>query len=129
MVWAVYLRENPLPGLYPKSVIYQFGKGDQNAVNPGTTAILRAGNLADRTLHYRHDLAFAEDPTIPKNPHNAVSLPTSPNLLFRSISRGLQDQIGIFFASDGTVIIRPEPSRFFEVPVEGPLPEGLNYIP
>ncbi|HEX6730123.1 MAG TPA: hypothetical protein VF074_08940 [Pyrinomonadaceae bacterium] len=129
VVWAPYLREKPLPGLYPKSVILQFGRGDQNAVNPGTTAILRAGNLTDRTLHYRHDLAFAEDTAILKNPHNAVSLPTSPNVLFRSISRGLQDQIGIFFASNGTIIIQPEPIRFFEMPVFGPLPENLNYIP
>jgi len=30
---------------------------------------------------------------------------------------------------DGTVVIRPETIRFFEVPVEGPLPEDLNYIP
>ncbi|MGI8998062.1 MAG: Ig-like domain-containing protein [Pyrinomonadaceae bacterium] len=129
VVWVRHLRESPLPGLYPKSVIYQFGKADQNANNPGTTAILRAGNLADRTLHYRHDLAFAEDPTIPKNPHSVVVLPTHPNALFRSIARGLQDQIGIFYASGGAVVIRPEPSRFFEVPVEGPLPEDLNYIP
>ena len=129
VVWVRHLRQSPLPGLYPKSVIYQFGRGDQNANNPGTTAILRAGNLADRTLHYRHDLAFAEDPTIPKNPHGMVALPTHPNALYRSIARGLQDQIGSFFASNGTAIIHPEPRRFFEVPVEGPLSEDLNYIP
>jgi len=129
VVWARHLRGSPLPGLYPKSVIYQFGKADQNANNPGTTAILRAGNLADRATHYRHDLAFAEDPTILKNPHSVAVLPTHPNTLFRSIARGLQDQIGIFFASHGAVVIHPEPSRFFEVPVAGPLPEDLNYIP
>ena len=28
----------------------------------------------------------------------------------------------------GTVFIHPEPARFFEVPVVGPLPESLNYI-
>jgi hypothetical protein len=64
-VWARHLREAPLPGLYPKSVIYQFATGDQVAVNPGTTAVLRAGNLADRTLYYRYDLAFAQDPSMP----------------------------------------------------------------
>jgi hypothetical protein len=69
VTWARYLREAPLPGLYPKSVIYQFAKADQQAINPGTTAILRAGNLVDRTLHYCHDLAFAEDWAIPKNSH------------------------------------------------------------
>jgi hypothetical protein len=54
---------------------------------------------------------------------------TSPNALYRSIARGVQDQISSFFASDGNVIIHPEPHRFFEVLVVGPLPEDLNYIP
>ena len=99
VVWARHLREKPLPGLYPKSVIYQFATGDQQAVNPGTTTLIRAGNLADRTVSYRHDLAFAQDPTVPGNPHLFAGSPTHPNALFRSISRGAQDQIGVFLAS------------------------------
>jgi hypothetical protein len=134
VVWARHLREEPLPGLYPKSVIYQFATGDQQAVNPGTTALIRAGNLADRTLYYRHDLAFAQDPSpttmpMPKNPHLFAGSPTSPNELFRSIARGAQDQIGAFLASDGTVVIHPEPAQVFEVPISSPLPEDLNFIP
>jgi hypothetical protein len=35
----------------------------------------------------------------------------------------------VFFASDGTEIIHPEPARFFETPVRGPLPEDFNWIP
>ena len=128
VVWARHLREQPLPGLYPKSVIYQFATGDQQAVNPGTTALIRAGNLADRTIYYRHDLAFAQDPTVPKNPHVFAGSPTHPNALFRSISRGAQDQIAVFLASGGTVIIHPEPAQFFEVPISSPLPEELNFI-
>ena len=127
--WARYLREAPLPGLVPKSLLIFFGRGDQNAINPGTSAILRAGNLIDRAIHYRHDLAFAEDATIPKNPHFFITTsPTSPNALVRSITQGVQRQIATFFASDGTVVVHAEPARFFEVPVVGPLPEGLNYI-
>jgi hypothetical protein len=130
VVWARHLREEPLPGLYPKSVIYQFATGDQQAVNPGTTALIRAGNLADRTLYYRHDLAFAQDssPSMPTNPHLFAGSPTSANALFRSISRGAQDQIGAFLASDGTVVIHPDPAQFFEVPISSPLPEALNFI-
>ena len=128
VVWARHLREVPLPGLYPKSVIYQFATGDQQAVNPGTSALMRAGNLEDRTLYYRHDLAFTQDPTMPKNPHLFAGSPNHPNALFRSISRGAQDQIGVFFASGGTVVIHPEPAHFFEVPIRSPLPEDLNYI-
>jgi virulence factor lipase-like protein len=130
VVWARHLREEPLPGLYPKSVIYQFAKTDQQAVNPGTTALIRAGNLADRTLYYRHDLAFAQDSSssMPRNPHLFAGSPTHPNALFSEISRGAQDQIGAFLASDGTVVIHPEPAQFFEVPISSPLPEDLNFI-
>ena len=127
--WVGYLREAPLPGLSPKSLLILFARGDRNAINPGTSAILRAGNLVDRTVHYRHDLAVAEDSTIPRNPHTFITVsPTSPNALLRSITQGVQRQIATFFASDGTVVVHPEPTRFFEVPVVGPLPEGLNYI-
>jgi hypothetical protein len=45
------------------------------------------------------------------------------------IALGAQSQIAIFFASDGETIIDPDPARFFEVPIRGPLPEELNYIP
>ena len=126
--WARLLREAPLPGVLPKSLLIIFGRGDQNAINPGTSAILRAGNLADRTVHYRHDLAFAEDSRIPRNPHFFITSPTSANPLFRSIAQGVQRQIATFFASDGTLVVHPEPARFFEVPLVGPLPETLNYI-
>jgi hypothetical protein len=128
VVWVRHLRDVPLPGLYPKSVIYQFANGDQQAVNPGTSSLIRAGNLEDRTLYYHHDLAFTQDPTMPKNPHLFAGSPNHSNALFRSISRGAQDQIGAFFASRGTVVIHPEPAHFFEVPITGPLPEDLNYI-
>src|SRR5438093_2823 len=39
-----------------KAVIYQMAKGDQSVPNPNGTAILRAGDLADRATFYRHDL-------------------------------------------------------------------------
>lgn len=127
-VWARHLRDAPLAGLYPKSVFYLFAIGDQQAVNPGNTAVIRAGNLADRAVYYRHDLAYPLDPSMPKNPHTFAGSPTNPSLLYRTIARGAQDQIGIFLASNGTVLIHPEPSQFFEVPVQRPLPETLNFI-
>ncbi len=127
--WGKYLRKEPLPGLYAKVVLYQMARGDQQAVNPGTSALIREGELADRTTYYRHDLAFAQDPTIPKNPHLFAAQLTSPNALVRSITLGAQDQLGVFFGSGGTVVIQPEPAHLFEVPLAGLLPEGLNYIP
>ena len=108
--WVRYLRETPLLGLWPKSLLILFARGDRNAINPGTSAILRAGNLADRTVHYRHDLAVAEDTTIPRNPHTLITVsPTSPNALLRSITQGAQRLIAAFFAADGTVVVHPEP--------------------
>ena len=52
-----------------KHVISQFAKGDQTVPSPTTTAILRAGDLADRATYYPNALAFAANPALPKNPH------------------------------------------------------------
>ena len=62
VAYAPHLRKAPLPGVPAKSVIFQFAKGDQVVRNPATTAILRAGDLADRTMFYRHDLARGDPP-------------------------------------------------------------------
>ena len=62
MAYAPHLRKDPLAGVPAKSVIVQFAKGDQIVPNPATTALFRAGDLADRATFYRHDLAFAENP-------------------------------------------------------------------
>ena len=128
IVWAPYIREYPLAGMSPKRVIYQYAQGDQNSTGPGSAALIRAGLLTDRVTYYRHDLAFAENPLIPKNPHGVVNSSTNANLLYRSIARGLQDQNGLFFSSDQAIFFLPEPTRFFEFLV-APLPDELNYIP
>ena len=47
-----------------------------------------------------------------------------------SFAIGAQQQIAEFFASDGTVTIDPDDTgAFFETPIEGALPETLNFIP
>ena len=127
VAYAPHLRKAPLSGVPAKSVICQFAKGDLGAPNPNTSAILRAGDLADRTLYYRHDLARAEIPSLPMNAH--MFMVSTSVVAFRDIALGAQAQIARFFASDGMTIIHPEPARFFEVPIQGPLPEALNYIP
>jgi hypothetical protein len=45
------------------------------------------------------------------------------------VSRGAQQQMGTFFASNGQKIVTPEPAHLFEVPIAQPLPEVLNFIP
>jgi hypothetical protein len=124
---ARHLRKNPLPGVPAKSVIFQFAKGDETVPNPNTTAILRAGDLADRATCYRHDLAFADNRNLPRDPHTFLHGVQDPNS--KAIALGAQEQIATFFASDGMNVIQPEPAKYFEVPIQGPLPEDLNYIP
>jgi hypothetical protein len=112
--------------MQPKSIIFQFDKGDQNVPNPISSAMLRAGDLADRATYFRHDLAFAERPNLPRNGHTFMTSIGNP--AWRDIALGAQEQIATFLASDGTEIIHPEPARFFETPIQGPLPEDLSFI-
>src|SRR5262249_58941826 len=56
---APHVRRSPLAGVPAKSVIIQFAKGDQIVPNPTQTALVRAGELADRTTFFRTDLFYA----------------------------------------------------------------------
>jgi hypothetical protein len=123
--YAPHLRLQPLAGVSAKPLIFLMAKGDQSAPNPTNTAVLRAGHLADGTIFYRHDLAFAERPTLLKNPHRFLVDVAG----FGDISLGAQELVATFFASDGQEVIHPEPARFFEVPIVPPPPEDLNFIP
>lgn len=126
--YAPYIRKQPLPGNAPKPVILQFAKGDQTVPNPTTTAILRAGELSDRAMYYRNDLAFAGNAAIPKNPHtfltNIGAAATAP------LAVAAQTQIALFFATDGATVIDPDAAGpLFEMPIVPPLPETLNFLP
>jgi len=109
-------------------VIIQFAKGDQTVPNPTATAILRAGDLADRATFFRNDLAFAANSAVPKNPHTFLTNIAVPAGAGYAVMA--QTQIAVFFASNGATVIDPDGALpFFEVPVVPPLPEGLNFIP
>lgn len=127
VAYSPYLRRSPLPGVPVRPILFTFAKGDQSAPNPNTTAILRAGDLGDLAVFYRHDIAFAESPTLPKDPH--LFTVGIANVALRPIALEAQRQAAIFLASGGATIIHPEPARYFEVPVTLPRQEGLNYIP
>ena len=124
---APYLRKSPLAGNPPKFVLIQIAKGDQTAPNPRTSATIRAGDLADVTAYLRNDLAFAEDPSVSKNPHAFLFRFTSPGIT-GEIARGGHNQLTTFLASNGATIIHPDPTRFWEVPIVE-LPEQLQFIP
>ena len=127
--YAPYIRKQPLRGNAAKPVIVQFAKGDGTVPNPTTTAILRAGDLADRAMFFRNDLAYlATGGTIPKNPHTFL---TNIGIAAAApLAVAAQLQIAIFFASNGTLVIDPDGAGpLFEMPIALPLPETLNFIP
>jgi hypothetical protein len=127
--YAPYLRKDPLPGVSVRPVLFQFSTGDQTAPNPTNAAILRAGDLADRAVIYRNDLAFAENPAVPKNQHPFLIRIDSSVPLVRQIAFAAQEQVATFFASDGAMIIDPEPNHLFEELTDLALLEDLDYIP
>jgi hypothetical protein len=115
----------------PPPVIIQFAKGDQTVPNPTATAIFRAGELTDRSTFFRNDLVRAAITGAPANPHTFLTNIASPPLpaAIAGLALEAQEQIAVFFVSDGTVVIDPDgpTGPFFEVPIAGPLPEGLNF--
>jgi hypothetical protein len=129
--YAPYIRKHPMAGNARKPVLIQFAKGDQTVPNPTTTAIIRAGDLADRAVYFRNDLAIGANAAIQKNPHTfltriAEQTGTPPAASF---ALQAQKQIATFFATNGVTVIDPDDLLpFFEVPIVPPLPEGLNYI-
>ena len=126
--YAAHMRKQPLPGNGPKPVLVQFAKGDQTVPNPTSSALVRAGDLLDHTVYYRHDLAFAGNPALPKNPHTFLT--NLGNAAAAPIAVAAQQQIATFFASRGALVIDPDGAGpLFEVPIAGPLPETLNFIP
>jgi hypothetical protein len=123
--YAPFIRSNPLPGNSPKPVLIQFGRGDQTVPNPTTTAILRAGKLANAAVQYRNDLAYAANPAVPKNPHTFLTNIAGAGAPY---AIGAQRQIADFFASKGLTVTDPDGAGpIFEVPSKD-LPEGLNFI-
>ena len=144
VAYAPHLRRDPLDGVPAKSVIIQFAYGDRLVPNPSTTALLRAGDLADRATFFRTDLRFPVNPVPGSNlyPHVFMDLAiTSPNSSVKEVAVLAQRQIASFFAADtadrvldpfdGTQIWDPDGAAgpVFEVPVVPPLPEALNYYP
>jgi fermentation-respiration switch protein FrsA (DUF1100 family) len=125
--WMPYVRTRPLAGMSPKAVAVYVLKADQSTVNPSATECLTDSGLLPYAMYYRHDLAFAQDPTILKNPHMILFQPTSPNTLVRTIARGMQAQMADFHASGGSVVNRPDPADLWEVPMVE-RPDSLNFI-
>ncbi|MGH8707699.1 MAG: Ig-like domain-containing protein [Burkholderiales bacterium] len=128
VAYAPYIRKSPLDGRRDNPVIFQVAKGDKTVPNPTSTAILRAGDLADRTTYFRNDLVVALDPLAPTNPHTFLTRVGTPSVAAYAVAA--QQQIAVFFAADGSLTIDPDGAGpIFETPIVPPLPEELNFIP
>ena len=141
--YAPHVRKAPLADVPAKSVIVQFARGDLTVPNPTTSAILRAGDLADRATFFRYDLAVGFNPLVlygnppGKNPHTFLTGLANPNTA--GIAAAAQQQIGAFFASElvpgmTPLVIDPDtlglfPIPVFETPIVPPLPETTNFVP
>jgi hypothetical protein len=128
VAYAAGIRKRPLAGNTAKPVIVQMAQGDVVVPNPTTTAIVRAGGLADRTTRFRNDIAYALDATVGKTGHTFLTNISVPSAAPYAV--GAQQQIAVFFATNGATTIDPDGANpLFEVPLVGALPEGLNFIP
>jgi dienelactone hydrolase len=127
LAYATLLRQDDRP------ILLQVAKGDQIAPNPLASMLIRAGDFADTTTLYRHDLAEALNPDLPNDPHDFINQTLGSTAggtaSQRTIARAAQQQIVVFLASGGHTIIDPDGAdTLFEVPIPLPLPDTTNFI-
>jgi dienelactone hydrolase len=134
IAYAPHLRKQPLDGVPARPVLITFGQGDP--VIPTTTAgnLLRAGDLADRTIYFRTLDAYAQVQSTPPSAaqlHEWLVSISGPNISGPGGCFALagQESVATFLASDGTTTLDPDtvidpqcPSPFFETPFTGTLP-------
>ncbi|HET9706167.1 MAG TPA: hypothetical protein VFP85_19135, partial [Vicinamibacterales bacterium] len=88
--------------------------------------ILRAGAFPDRASMFRYDQWWVLNQAAPKNPH---TYGIQVLAVWAQLRRDGQHQAGAFFASDGAeLIVPPELTAYWEVPLVGTPPERLGYI-
>jgi hypothetical protein len=130
VAYAPHLRKIPLDGVPTRPFIIQSAKGDTTVPNPTASAIVRAADAHDRWTLLRYDLVRLARPTAPANPHTFLTNIGNPTVADLAIAA--QHQVGLFFASDGAVVVDPDTAAgpFFEVPISAgqiPLMEDLNF--
>ena len=124
--FARHLRLAPLPGVRARPFLVQESRGDQNIPNPNTAEFVQAGLLADRVTLYRHDL-FASRLAF-TNPHSFLIRTDNQAPAMRPVSLAAQEQVAVFFESDGVNVIDPDGSGpLFEVPA-ATIPQDFGFI-
>lgn len=132
LAYARHLRTAPLPGVQPGRVLVQLALGDAVVPNPTSSALVRAGDLADLTTLLRYDRlrpGLAKEWT---EPHGFLlrSLVTGP---VGVLARAAQEQVARFFLADGAAAWDPsetvaalDAGTLFEVPA-ATLPDSLGF--
>jgi hypothetical protein len=121
---APHLRKAPLAGVPAKRMLFTFAQGDPVVRNTTTGNLLRAGDLADRTIYFRGLDAYAPNRPSATDLHEFLFTFTPTGIAFAGAG---QEALATFLGSDGQVTIDPNDllppeRRYFETPIAGPLP-------
>ena len=129
--YAPHLRKRPLRGVPAKEVLFQIARGDLQVPNFSTTAVLRAGDLADTATLYRHDLVFGQPdfPGVEEPDGHFVFAFQFFGPAYQELGLVTQAQFSLFLASEGAVLIDPDgDGPLFETPIRQPLPEDCGFV-
>jgi hypothetical protein len=126
VAYARHLRRAPLPGLDPARVLVQFAVGDPVVPNPTTAALVRAGQLGDRTVVVRTDRVARASGAEWPDPHGFLLAVRAPGLIGR-VAMLAQEQVARFLRDDGEAVWTPTglssagpDDRFLDGPGAGP---------
>jgi hypothetical protein len=133
IAYAPHLRKQPLDGIPARPVLITFGQGDPVIATATSGNLLRAGDLADRTIYFRTLDAYAQLHITPSAAqlHEWLVSIAGPNISGPGACFALagQESAATFLATDGITTLDPNtvidpqcPSSFFETPITGPLP-------
>ena len=120
VAYARHLRQAPLPGLEPARVLVQWALGDRVVPNPTTAALVRAGELADRTVLVRSDRVARASGAEWPDPHGFLLSVRAPGLVGK-VALAAQEQLARFLRDDGEAVwaptgLAPGDAVFFESP-------------
>jgi hypothetical protein len=122
IAYAPHLRKQPLDGIPARPVLFAFAQGDPVVTNTTMGNLLRAGDLADRTIYFRALDAFPGIDPIANAAllHEWLVQITGPGAPFAFAG---QESVDTFLASDGQVTPDPDGAGpLFETPIASPLP-------
>jgi hypothetical protein len=106
VAYARHLRQAPLPGLEPARVLVQWALGDRVVPNPTTGALVRAGELTDRTVVVRSDRVVRASGAEWPDPHGFLLSVRAPGLVGK-VALAAQEQLARFLRDDGEAIWTP----------------------